>query len=69
MNLIKKREMQTTNINEPIVKSVVFPLCACGCGNRVSKFTNKYIHGHYWGGKVGPNKNKKLSDETKQKIV
>jgi len=36
------------------------PLCACGCGEEV-KPGNRFIRGH-------SNKNKKMSDETKQKL-
>ena len=40
---------------------MTFPLCKCGCGNRVSKRYNKYINGHN-------NRNKKLNEETKNKL-
>lgn len=35
-------------------------LCACGCGQRVTKLKNKYIIGHYWKGKHAWNYDKHM---------
>ena len=43
------------------------PFCACGCGGRVTKPGNKYIHGHN-SKSNHPMKDKHQSEETKQKI-
>ena len=44
------------------------PFCACGCGGRVTKLGNKYIHGHN-SKSNHPMKDKHQSEETKQKIA
>ena len=44
------------------------PLCECGCGERVTKPTNRYINGHNCRGKVGQFKGKKHTKETRAKM-
>lgn len=44
-------------------KNQELPLCLCGCGERVTKPRNKYLHGH-----AKPKKGYKLSEETKKKM-
>ena len=42
---------------------IELPFCACGCGGRVTKIGNKYIHGHYANVK-NPMKDPKVAKKT-----
>jgi 5-methylcytosine-specific restriction endonuclease McrA len=43
--------------------------CLCGCGGRVSKSTNKYIHGHSMGGRHHSSESKEKISRTVRKTM